>query len=69
MRSIQKHTFYLKSWSAFSFGASKLSEKMSEAGKKLSEVATLKSTEVYGTVSERVSSYVSNATVSHYMFC
>jgi len=42
------------SWSAFSFGASKLSEKMSEAGKKLSEVATLKSTEVYGTVSERV---------------
>merc|ERR1712210_52807 len=34
------------SWSAFSFGASKLSE-----------IATLKSTEVYGTVSERVTNY------------
>ena len=53
----------MKSWSAFSFGASKLSEKMSEAGKKLSEVATLKSTEVYGTVSEKVrmSETLSNA--------
>ena len=42
------------SWSAFSIGASKLTEKMSEAGKKLSEVATQKSSEVYGTVSEKV---------------
>lgn len=42
------------SWSAFSFGASKLTERMSEAGKKLSEVATQKSSEVYGTVSDKV---------------
>jgi len=42
------------SWSAFSIGASKLTERMSEAGKKLSEVATQKSSEVYGTVSDKV---------------
>lgn len=42
------------SWSVFSIGASKLSEKMTEAGKKISEVATQKSTEVYGTVSDKV---------------
>lgn len=42
------------SWSAFSFGASKLSEKVTEAGKKLSEAATQKSTEVYGNVSDKV---------------
>merc|ERR1712141_761567 len=45
------------SWSAFSIGASRLTERMSEAGKKLSEVATQKSSEVYGTVSDKVSNY------------
>jgi len=42
------------SWSAFSIGASRLTERMSEAGKKLSEVATQKSSEVYGNVSDKV---------------
>merc|ERR1712088_1304487 len=45
------------SWSAFSIGASRLTERMSEAGKKLSDVATQKSSEVYGTVSDKVSNY------------
>jgi len=42
------------SWSVFSIGASRLTEKMSEAGKKLSEVATQKSSEVYSTVNDKV---------------
>merc|ERR1712088_258533 len=45
------------SWSAFSIGASRLTERMSEAGKKLTEVATQKSSDVYGTVSDKVSNY------------
>merc|ERR1712142_506632 len=42
------------SWSAFSIGASKFGERMSEASKKVSEVASQKLGEVSGTVSEKV---------------
>jgi len=42
------------SWSALTIGASKLGERMSEASKKVSEVATQKLGEVSGTVTEKV---------------
>jgi len=42
------------SWSAFSIGASKLGQSMTEASKKVGEVASQKLDEVSGTVSEKV---------------
>lgn len=42
------------SWSAFSIGASKLGQSMTEASKKVGEVASQKLGEVSGTVSEKV---------------
>ena len=48
--------YILQGWSAFSIGASRLTGRMTEAGKKLSEVATQKVSEMSGTVSEKVCS-------------
>ena len=40
-------SFFLQSWSALAIGASKLGQSMSEAGKKVGEVASQKIGEVY----------------------
>ena len=45
---------FFQSWSALSFGASKISGKVAEVGWKFTEVASQKVSEVSGAVSEKV---------------
>jgi hypothetical protein len=47
--------FFFQSWSALSFGASKIGGKVAEVGWKFTEVASQKVSEVSGVVSDKVS--------------